>query len=140
MNHSLVSWARPLLTQALEDGNYDTLADTRLQKNYNNEEMASMVACAASCIRHSTWRRPRMSQVVRALEGDVSLSEVSEGIRPGHSTIDDSQHLKHMNKLLLRLLSQENSINWSSDNSSEYGIYPSGSCIDSRIRHEKIER
>ncbi|KAA8523117.1 hypothetical protein F0562_009540 [Nyssa sinensis] len=90
MDDSLVDWARPLLTRALEDGNFDTLVDPRLQKDYNNSEMAHLVACAAACVRHAARRRPRMSQVVRALEGDVSLSDLNEGIRPGHSTAYNS--------------------------------------------------
>ncbi|GMP59861.1 hypothetical protein CsSME_00022963 [Camellia sinensis var. sinensis] len=60
---SLVDWARPLLTRALEDGNFDTLVDPRLQRDYKPNEMARMVACAAACVRHSARRRPRMSQV-----------------------------------------------------------------------------
>lgn len=55
--------ARPLLTRAMEDGNYDSLADPKLQKEYNHNEMTRMVACAAACVRHSARRRPRMSQV-----------------------------------------------------------------------------
>jgi len=53
-----------LLTRALEDGNFDTLVDPCLQKDYNHHEMARMVACAAACVRHSARRRPRMSQVI----------------------------------------------------------------------------
>eukprot|EP00268_Persea_americana_P032121 TRINITY_DN3149_c0_g1_i1.p1 TRINITY_DN3149_c0_g1~~TRINITY_DN3149_c0_g1_i1.p1 ORF type:complete len:556 (-),score=102.84 TRINITY_DN3149_c0_g1_i1:479-2146(-) len=64
MDDSLVDWARPLLTRAIEDGNFDLIVDTRLQKNYNPNEMAQMVACAAACVRHSARRRPRMSQVL----------------------------------------------------------------------------
>ncbi|RVW38271.1 Proline-rich receptor-like protein kinase PERK1 [Vitis vinifera] len=64
MEDSLVDWARPLLTRALEDGNFDTLVDPCLQKDYNHHEMARMVACAAACVRHSARRRPRMSQVI----------------------------------------------------------------------------
>lgn len=60
----LLLQARPLLTRALEDGNYDSLVDARLQRQYNNNEMARMVACAAACVRHSARRRPRMSQVI----------------------------------------------------------------------------
>ncbi|KAG6535801.1 hypothetical protein ZIOFF_000830 [Zingiber officinale] len=86
MDESMVDWARPLLTQALEDGNYDdALVDPKLGMNYNSDEMARMIACAAACVRHSARRRPRMSQVVRALEGDVSLDDLNNGVRPGHS-------------------------------------------------------
>lgn len=55
--------ARPLLTRALEENNFETLVDTHLQNNFNPNEMARMVACAAACVRHSARRRPRMSQV-----------------------------------------------------------------------------
>lgn len=57
--------ARPLLTRALEEGNFDNLVDARLQKDYNPSEMSRMVACAAACVRHSARRRPRMSQVIK---------------------------------------------------------------------------
>jgi len=55
--------SRPLLTKALETGNYDELVDPRLEGNYNPQEMQRMVACAAASIRHSAKKRPRMSQV-----------------------------------------------------------------------------
>ncbi|OIS97966.1 PREDICTED: proline-rich receptor-like protein kinase PERK1 [Nicotiana attenuata] len=86
---SLVIWARPLLRRALEDGNFDSLVDPCLGQNYNGEEMANMVACAAACVRHSSWKRPRMSQVVRALEGEASLLDLDEENRPGQSTVFD---------------------------------------------------
>uniref|UniRef100_A0A0E0BZC6 non-specific serine/threonine protein kinase n=1 Tax=Oryza meridionalis TaxID=40149 RepID=A0A0E0BZC6_9ORYZ len=85
MDDSLVDWARPLMMRASDDGNYDALVDPRLGQEYNGNEMARMIACAAACVRHSARRRPRMSQVVRALEGDVSLDDLNEGVRPGHS-------------------------------------------------------
>ncbi|KAE8706491.1 hypothetical protein F3Y22_tig00110392pilonHSYRG00053 [Hibiscus syriacus] len=79
--------ARPLLTRALDDGNFDGLVDPKLPKEFNPNEMTRMIACAAACVRHSARRRPRMSQVVRALEGDVSLSDLNEGMRLGQSVI-----------------------------------------------------
>nr|CAD1828165.1 unnamed protein product [Ananas comosus var. bracteatus] len=90
MEDSLVDWARPVLSLALADGNYDELADPRLDGNYDLMEMARMVACAAACVRHSARRRPRMSQIVRALEGDVSLEDLNEGVRPGQSMLFSS--------------------------------------------------
>ncbi|KAL0926625.1 hypothetical protein M5K25_002864 [Dendrobium thyrsiflorum] len=63
MEDSLVDWARPVLFQALADGNYDDVADHRLNGNYDPVEMARMIACAAACVRHSAKRRPKMSQV-----------------------------------------------------------------------------
>lgn len=137
MDDSLVDWARPLLTRAIEDGNYDTLLDPKLQKDYNPAELARIVACAAACVRHSARRRPRLSQVVRALEGDASLSDLNEGIRPGHSTVysshgssdyDTSQYKDDMrNFRKLALASQDYPSSEYSKPTSEYGLYPSGS-------------
>ncbi|KAK3033798.1 hypothetical protein RJ639_034369 [Escallonia herrerae] len=144
-NDSLVSWARPFLTRALEDGNFDILVDPRLQKTYDEKEMASMVACAAACVRHSASRRPRMSQIVRALEGDVSIMDLDEGIRPGHSTIcgslripyDDSQDLKDFSKFGGIFESRNNDFSRSSDDTSNYGHGPYGSGNVERKPHER---
>ncbi|KAA3474364.1 proline-rich receptor-like protein kinase PERK4 [Gossypium australe] len=88
MDDSLVDWARPLLTRALEGGNVDDLVDPRLEKNYNQNEMQRMIACAAASIRHSARKRPKMSQIARILEGDSSLDDLNEnGLKPGQSTI-----------------------------------------------------
>ncbi|KAK2657226.1 hypothetical protein Ddye_010278 [Dipteronia dyeriana] len=90
MEDSLVDWARPLMAQALQDGNYNELADANLEQNYNPLEMARMVSCAAASIRHSARKRPKMSQIVRALEGDSSLEDLNEGVKPGQSSIYNS--------------------------------------------------
>ncbi|KAJ0090837.1 hypothetical protein Patl1_13251 [Pistacia atlantica] len=138
MEDSLVDWARPLLNRALEDGNFDSLADPRLRNDYDHNEMARMVACAAACVRHSARRRPRTSQIVRALEGDVSLSDLNEGIRPGHSNIYSSygssdydtmqynEDLKKFRKMALNSQEYGASSEYSAP-TSEYGLYPSGS-------------
>ncbi|XP_058185271.1 proline-rich receptor-like protein kinase PERK1 [Rhododendron vialii] len=150
MDDSLVDWARPLLTRALEDGNYDSLVDARLQRQYNNNEMARMVACAAACVRHSARRRPRLSQVVRALEGEVSLSDLNEGIRPGHSTVyssnassdyDTSQYNEDMKKFRkMALGSQEYGASSEYSNpTSDYGLYPSGSSSEGQQTTREME-
>ncbi|KAL9376724.1 hypothetical protein Peur_030844 [Populus x canadensis] len=147
MEDSLVDWARPLLTRALEDGNFDTLVDQKLQNNYDQNEMARMVACAAACVRHSARRRPRTSQVVRALEGDVSLSDLNEGIRPGNSRVygsygssdyDTSQYNEDMKKFRkMALGSQEYGASSEySGPTSEYGLYPSGSSSEGQNTRE----
>lgn len=82
---SMVEWARPLLAQALEDGKFEALVDPKLQNDYNSIEMRRMFACAAACVRHSARYRPKISQVVRALEGNLSLDDLNEGMKPGHS-------------------------------------------------------
>ncbi|XP_052200236.1 proline-rich receptor-like protein kinase PERK1 isoform X2 [Diospyros lotus] len=147
---SLVDWARPLLTRALEDGNFDTLVDARLQRNYNHNEMTRMVACAAACVRHSARHRPRMSQVVRALEGDVSLADLNEGITPGHSTVfssfessdyDTNQYKEGMKKFRkMALGSQEYGSSGQSVPTSEYGLYPSGSSSEHNTREMEMRK
>uniref|UniRef100_M4F809 non-specific serine/threonine protein kinase n=1 Tax=Brassica campestris TaxID=3711 RepID=M4F809_BRACM len=87
MDDTLVDWARPIMVRALEEGNFNELADVRLEGNYNPQEMARMVTCAAASIRHSGRKRPKMRQIVRALEGEVSLDVLYEGVKPGHSNI-----------------------------------------------------
>ncbi|CAI0377266.1 unnamed protein product [Linum tenue] len=87
MDESLVDWARPRCSKALEDGNCQELADPRLEGNYNPQEMSHMVACAANAIRHSSKKRPKMSQIVRTLEGDASLEHLCDGgVKPGQSS------------------------------------------------------
>ncbi|KAL3696906.1 hypothetical protein R1sor_010982 [Riccia sorocarpa] len=85
---SLVEWSRPLLTRAMEDGILDPVADANLQGNYNDKELFRMVEVAAACVRHSASRRPKMGQVVRALETDGG--DLNQGVMPGHSTIYDT--------------------------------------------------
>ncbi|KAJ8558377.1 hypothetical protein K7X08_005143 [Anisodus acutangulus] len=81
MDDSLVDWARPFLTKALEENNFDELVDPRLEGNFDPDELHRMVACAAASVRHSARRRPKMSQIVRALDGDSSLEDLNE--KPG---------------------------------------------------------
>ncbi|KAI5012021.1 hypothetical protein ZWY2020_024155 [Hordeum vulgare] len=75
--------ARPALSRALADGDYDKLVDERLDGDYNKTEAARVAACAAACIRHAARRRPKMSQVVKSLQGEVSLETLNDGPRDG---------------------------------------------------------
>ncbi|KAK4757724.1 hypothetical protein SAY87_019025 [Trapa incisa] len=140
MDDSLVDWARPLLTRALEledvnNSSFDSLVDPKLQGNYNKDEMTRMAACAAACVRHSARGRPRMSQVTRALEGDASLSDLNEGTQPGYSSIYSSygssdygktQYKEDLKKLRRTVFSSQEY----SESTSEYGIHPSGSSAE----------
>ncbi|KAK4491388.1 hypothetical protein RD792_002131 [Penstemon davidsonii] len=83
----LVDWARPILVRVTEGGSYEELVDPKLGNNYDPQEMLRMVASAAACIRHSARRRPKMSQIVRALEGDVSLEDLNEGVKTVNSAL-----------------------------------------------------
>ncbi|KAH1113404.1 hypothetical protein J1N35_006782 [Gossypium stocksii] len=87
MEDTLVDWARPLLDRALATGNHDELIDPRLEGNYDHGEMQRMVACASASIRHSAKRRPKMSQIVRALQGDAALDDLNVWVKPTNSNI-----------------------------------------------------
>ncbi|KAI4367290.1 hypothetical protein MLD38_023046 [Melastoma candidum] len=79
MEDGLVDWARPEIMKSMEEGgNFSRIADPRLEGNYTLHEMARMVACAGACIRHSAKLRPKMSQVVRALEQDSGMEDLNE--------------------------------------------------------------
>ncbi|KAM7519711.1 hypothetical protein LguiB_018673 [Lonicera macranthoides] len=138
VDDNIVDWARPLMAQGLDDGNFDSLADARLHKNYDSEEMVRMVACAAVCVRHLARRRPRMSQIVRTLEGNMSLDDLNEGNRPGHSTIygsheiadyDTAQYKEDLKKFTKMVLEGQDYNNSSECSSaiSDFGQHPSGS-------------
>ncbi|KAK9706025.1 hypothetical protein RND81_07G099800 [Saponaria officinalis] len=47
---SLVEWARPLLVNALEHGNFDPLVDPQLENNYNSTEMGAKCDDYVCCI------------------------------------------------------------------------------------------
>ncbi|KAM0944267.1 putative protein kinase RLK-Pelle-PERK-1 family [Dioscorea sansibarensis] len=85
-DESLVEWARPLLTQALDTGSFQGLPDPRLEGKYNENEMLRMIEAAAACIRHSAAMRPRMGQVVRALDS-LAEFDIRNGIIPGRSEL-----------------------------------------------------
>ncbi|XP_066396704.1 proline-rich receptor-like protein kinase PERK4 [Miscanthus floridulus] len=82
----LVDWARQALPRALADGNYDEIVDPRLRGDYDPTEAARLVASAATSVRHAARRRPKMSQIVMALQGAMPLEELNDGVRPGHGT------------------------------------------------------
>ena len=134
MEDSLVDWARPLCLNAAQDGDYSELVDPRLEGQYEPYEMARMVACAAAAIRHSARRRPKMSQIVRALEGDASLDDLNE-VKPGQSLgrgsssdYDSSTYSADMRKFRkVALDSHEYGASSMYGNTSEYGLDPSSS-------------
>ncbi|CDY46900.1 BnaA01g28000D [Brassica napus] len=60
---NIVDWAKPLMLQALNTGNYHGLVDPRLEKDFDISEIKRMVLCADACVQHSAKHRPKMSQV-----------------------------------------------------------------------------
>ncbi|MED6143676.1 hypothetical protein PIB30_007974 [Stylosanthes scabra] len=89
-DESLVEWARPHLLHAMETHDCSVLVDPRLQNQFVEAEMFRMIEAAAACVRHSAPKRPRMVQVVRALDNGVEISDLSNGVKYGHSTTYDS--------------------------------------------------
>ncbi|ONI31247.1 hypothetical protein PRUPE_1G301200 [Prunus persica] len=83
-DESLVEWARPLLSYALDNEEFEGVVDPRLGKNYVESEMFRMIEIAAACVRHSSAKRPRMGQVVRAFDS-LAVSDLTNGMRVGES-------------------------------------------------------
>ncbi|KAK4775139.1 hypothetical protein SAY86_010074 [Trapa natans] len=65
----LTEWARPLL----EDFMIDQLIDPQLGDRYVEHEVYCMLYAASLCIRRDPQTRPRISQVLRILEGDMLI-------------------------------------------------------------------
>ncbi|KAF9624767.1 hypothetical protein IFM89_013848 [Coptis chinensis] len=71
-----------------QDKNLDTLVDKDLKNNYDKIELEEMVQVALLCTQYLPGRRPKMSEVVRMLEGDglVERWEASKRDEPTKST------------------------------------------------------
>ncbi|KAK7251481.1 hypothetical protein RIF29_34728 [Crotalaria pallida] len=65
----LSEWARPLL----EEQAIHKLIDPSLRNCYIDEEVHRMMQCSSLCIKRDPHLRPRMSQVLRMLEGDILM-------------------------------------------------------------------
>ncbi|KAH6781304.1 kinase with adenine nucleotide alpha hydrolases-like domain-containing protein [Perilla frutescens var. frutescens] len=63
----LTEWARPLL----EAQTFGELVDPRLGTEYLDHDVYFMLHAASLCLRRDPLARPRMSQVIRILEGDM---------------------------------------------------------------------
>ncbi|XWS39695.1 hypothetical protein CRYUN_Cryun18bG0077000 [Craigia yunnanensis] len=62
----LLDWVKGLL----KDRRLETLVDSDLQGNYIDEEVEQLIQVALLCTQGSPMERPKMSEVVRMLEGD----------------------------------------------------------------------
>ncbi|XP_030470562.1 proline-rich receptor-like protein kinase PERK1 [Syzygium oleosum] len=141
MEDSLVDWARPRIGRALEESNFNELADPRLEASYVHHEMARMVACAGACIRHSARRRPKMSQIVRALEGDGSFDDLSDWPKSNsqssatggssgtdYGSVSYSENMRQFKKVTFN---SREYVSSEYGGTSEYGLNPSSSSSDS---------
>ncbi|KFK33243.1 hypothetical protein AALP_AA6G349100 [Arabis alpina] len=102
-DESLVEWARPLLSQAIENEEFKELVDPRLGNNFIPGEMFRMVEAAAACVRHSAAKRPKMSQVVRALDTLEEATDITNGMRPGQSQVFDSRQQSAQIRMFQRM-------------------------------------
>ncbi|XP_062230398.1 proline-rich receptor-like protein kinase PERK1, partial [Phragmites australis] len=134
-DETLVSWARPLLTKALEEDTFDELIDPKLAANYDAVDIQRLIACAAAAVRHTARSRPRMSQIVRYLEGQLSTEALNAGVAPGQSELQDEhagEQMRRMRRMAFvpgttGTLTADLSSSYMSDPTSEYGLHPSSS-------------
>ncbi|CAM0957528.1 unnamed protein product [Alopecurus aequalis] len=76
-NGGVVDLARKLL----EEDQLSSFVDKRLRNNYNDAELKEMVQMALLCTMYSPAHRPRMSEIIRMLEGDRSVGGRWEGLK-----------------------------------------------------------
>ncbi|XP_049403747.1 proline-rich receptor-like protein kinase PERK9 [Solanum stenotomum] len=128
-DESLVEWARPLLSHALEKLEFDQLADPRLERNYVIPEMFQLIEAAAACVRHSAAKRPGMGQIMRAFD-NMSVSDLTNGMKVGESTIYNSAEQSAEIRLFRRMAF--GSPDFSSDFFSQ-GTQHSGESAEDRV-------
>ncbi|XP_066312092.1 inactive protein kinase SELMODRAFT_444075-like [Miscanthus floridulus] len=87
----LTEWARPFL----EEYAIDELIDPRLGERYSENEVYCMLHAANLCIRRDPHSRPRMSHVIRILEGDMV---VESGSVTGSSSDSGSRSWRMLNE------------------------------------------
>ncbi|XP_073119056.1 proline-rich receptor-like protein kinase PERK8 isoform X2 [Henckelia pumila] len=102
-DESLVEWARPLLAKALEAEDFGDLIDQRLENNFVEIEMFRMIEAAAACVRHLASKRPKMSQVVRALDAMDELADLNNGMKPGQSGVFESREHSAQMRMFQRM-------------------------------------
>ncbi|KAK3411366.1 hypothetical protein EUGRSUZ_I00126 [Eucalyptus grandis] len=68
---SLVMWAKPIL----KAGKVSQLLDPSLDRDYDPEQIGRMVLAATLCIRRSSRFRPRISLILKLLQGDEEVRE-----------------------------------------------------------------
>uniref|UniRef100_A0A2C9W1Y7 non-specific serine/threonine protein kinase n=1 Tax=Manihot esculenta TaxID=3983 RepID=A0A2C9W1Y7_MANES len=70
----ILYWAEDLIKQALDNGEYTNLVDSRLQEEYEKEEMIRMIYCVAASVYKPPRFRPNISKIVQVLEGRMPWS------------------------------------------------------------------
>ncbi|GMI99967.1 hypothetical protein HRI_003666000 [Hibiscus trionum] len=121
-DESLVEWARPLLSHALDSEEFKGLADPKLGGDYVESEMFRMIEAATACVRHSAAKRPRMGQVVRAFES-LATSDLTNGMKVGESEVFNSAQQSEEIRWFRRMAfgSQNYSTDYFSENGNSRG-------------------
>ncbi|XP_075511140.1 BRASSINOSTEROID INSENSITIVE 1-associated receptor kinase 1-like isoform X2 [Primulina tabacum] len=86
----LLDWVRSLL----KEKKLGTLVDSDLRGNYVDEEAEQLIQVALLCTQSSPLERPRMSKVVRMLEGD-GLAERWEEWQKEEMFLQEFNHTHH---------------------------------------------
>ncbi|OIV96209.1 hypothetical protein TanjilG_14886 [Lupinus angustifolius] len=88
----LLDWVKGLL----KDKKLEVLVDADLQGNYDDDEVEQLIQVALLCTQGSPVERPKMSEVVRMLEGD-GLAEKWEQWQKEETFRQDFNHIHHPN-------------------------------------------
>ncbi|XP_043815876.1 proline-rich receptor-like protein kinase PERK3 isoform X2 [Manihot esculenta] len=73
---NLIAWVAPQLTQAFNTHNYNSIIDVELQNNCEIIEMIQMIHCAAACVYKPAKTRPKLSQIVEVLQGNMKSESI----------------------------------------------------------------
>ncbi|XVF67167.1 hypothetical protein PTKIN_Ptkin10aG0098800 [Pterospermum kingtungense] len=88
----LLDWVKGLL----KDRRLETLVDSDLEGNFIEEEVEQLIQVALLCTQGSPMERPKMSEVVRMLEGD-GLAERWEEWQKEDMVRQESNHTNNLN-------------------------------------------
>uniref|UniRef100_A0A5B7BQY2 Putative L-type lectin-domain containing receptor kinase II.1 n=1 Tax=Davidia involucrata TaxID=16924 RepID=A0A5B7BQY2_DAVIN len=113
---SLVMWAKPILN----GGKVALLLDPSLGNNYDPDQIERMALAATLCIRRAPRARPKMSLVLKLLQGDAEVTKwarLQVNASEGSDMLDDeafprSNLQSHLNLALLDV--EEDSLSMSS--------------------------
>ncbi|KAH7867102.1 hypothetical protein Vadar_028865 [Vaccinium darrowii] len=70
----LLDWVKGLLNEK----KLETLVDADMEGNYVNEEVEGLIQLALLCTQRSPHQRPKMSEIVRMLDGSDGLAPLAE--------------------------------------------------------------
>lgn len=87
------------MKEVLKEKKLESLVDAELEGNYVDKEVEQLIQMALLCTQSSSLERPKMSEVVRMLEGD-GLAEKWEEWQKEELTHDFNYHQADINWLI----------------------------------------